>query len=328
MSANIYKDKFITYRQPAWHNIGTIIDEQISASEAASRIKLPIITTESVVTLSGLPTSHKAIIGQNDEGKQVFNVVSNQYHEVTHHQFVELWDRVVKSHIDTIGLLGSGETLFIVAQLPKFDVKGDEVQSYLMAMNPLTGNQAITGVVSGVRTVCQNTLLAALSSFTQKFRVVHKKDPVSQIEGFLKEVWEGTTAKVETLREAFNLLASTRVADDEAKEVFQNVYPDLEAPVNLMNATPTDRELDKLAAWERENGRQQVHREKTFALFDGDGVGSMSEAAKGTAWGAYNAVVEYEQYLKRFARPESVVFGAAADRIKTAFSECHALARM
>ncbi len=327
MSHNIYKEKVVLHRKPAWHNLGLVIEDEIGAVEASNRIGLPVIHTEPLTTPSGLYTGHKAIVGTNDEGASVFNVVTNQYHEVTHHQFVEMWDRVVKTHIETIGLLGKGETLFITAKLPKFDVKGDEVQAYLMAMNPLTGNEAITGVVSGVRTVCQNTLMAALENWMSKYRVIHRKDPIAQIEKFLGEMWEGTKAKHEALKEAFDILASTKISDDSAKDIFTVTYPNLEAPKFLGSADLSSENLDALAAWERENGRQQVHRDKTFGLYSGDGTGSMTEAAKGTAWGAYNAVVEYEQYLKRYTRPESVVFGAGADRIKTAFTNSLALAR-
>lgn len=325
---NIYKEKFIAYRRPAWHNLGTVINEEISATEAAQRIKLPKIWTEPVIpAASNLPTGHKAIIGQNDEGRSVFSVVTDSYHEVTHEQFIETWDRVVKTHIETIGLLGKGETLFVTAKLPQFDVKGDAVESFLLCYNPLTGHEAITGRITGVRVVCQNTLQASGTSYTKQARVLHSQDAVPQMATFLKELWEGTVAQVETLREVFELLATTPASDNDVREVLESVYPSLPQPTELLTRTNEKEALDQLAAWERENGRQLVHRDQSFGLWAGQGVGSMTPAAVGTAWGGYNAVVEYEQYLKRFSRPESFVFGAGADRTEKAFDGFLALAK-
>jgi len=61
------------------------------------------------------------------------------------------------------------------------------------------------------------------------------------------------------------------------------------------------------------------HRDTAYSLFAGAGRGSLSAAAAGTAWGVYNAVAEYEQYVKRFRKAESVMFGAGKDRVADAF---------
>lgn len=91
-------------------------------------------------------------------------------------------------------------------------------------------------------------------------------------------------------------------------------------------ARKTEHEvLSQLAAIERENGARLKDKEKVYALFHGEGRGSMTQAAKGTAWGLFNAVAEYEDYYKKARRAESRAFGAGADRKAKAFEECLAL---
>ena len=330
MSHNIMDSReFISYREPAWHRLGLVIEEQLGAVAAGHLLHLPDITTEPVVTLSGLQTESKAIIGEFvGGGKNVYAVVSKGYHEISHKDFLQAWDGALPgSFVETIGLLGLGETLFLSTRLPAFSVKGDEMGSYLMAYNPLTGHEATTVRITPVRVVCQNTLIMSGSQYVEQHRVVHNQPAAAQIEAFLKEAFAKTVAKVETVKEAYELLASRRLTDDEARESFKVVYADLAKPANVMGRATFDAEaLDQMAAWERRNGAQVEHRTGCYNLYAGDGRGSMSEAAKGTAWGAYNAVVEYEQHLKRFRKAESVMFGAGADRVANAFESYMELA--
>jgi len=62
-------------------------------------------------------------------------------------------------------------------------------------------------------------------------------------------------------------------------------------------------------------------REEVRALYEGKGTGSGSEAAKGTAWGYYNAVVEYEDYGRKNTKPEGVLVGKGAEAKERAFAE-------
>lgn len=329
MSHNIQNNsEFLSYREPAWHKLGMVIDEQIGAVEAGRRLHLPEIMTEPLFTVSGLPTDSKAIIGAVDGAKTVYAVVSKGYHEISHKDFLQAWDGALpESYVETIGLLGAGETLFLSTKLPGFSVNGDELITYLMAYNPLTGREATTVRITPVRVVCYNTLIMSGSQYVEQHRVVHNQPAAAQIATFLKDAFAKTVAKVETVREAYALLASFRLTDEQAKGSFKAVYPDLAQPVGVMGRATFDKDaLDQMAAWERRNGAQMEHRTGCYNLYQGDGRGSMSEAAKGTAWGAYNAVVEYEQHLKRFRKAEFVMFGAGANRVAEAFDSYMALA--
>ncbi len=320
MAHNLYKEKFLSYRQPAWHGLGQVITDEIGAVEAASRIQLPQIVVEPVVTVSGIATDYKAIIGKLAEGDTVYSVVSNKYHEIAHQTFLEVWDRVVKQHVETIGLLAGGAGLFLSANLGAMDVKGDEIEQYILAENWLNGFRSDKVRLTPQRVVCQNTLqLSDLRSILELI-ILHSRPAVEQLEQNLAGVIEKSLSEYRALKEVFEILASTKVDDADAKDLFKGVYPNLKQPEGLLARAATDSDaLDKLAAWERENGAQVEHRDKAFALFAGDGRGSQSEAAAGTAWGFYNSVAELEQYFKKFRRAESIAFGAGKDRIAHAF---------
>jgi predicted O-linked N-acetylglucosamine transferase (SPINDLY family) len=300
--------------------LGQVITDEIGAVEAGQRIAIPQIIVEPVVTSSGLTTDYKAIIGKLTEGDTVYSVVSNKYHEIAHNTFLEIWDRVVKQHVETIGLLAGGAGLFLSAKVGAMDVKGDEIENYILAENWLNGFRSDKVRLTPQRVVCQNTLqLSDLRSILE-LCIIHSKPAVTQLEENLAGIIEQSVSQYRALKEVFEILASTKVNDTDAKGLLTKVYPALPQPEGLLARAATDADaLDKLAAWERTNGAQVEHQKNAFALFAGDGRGSQSEAASGTAWGFYNSIAEFEQYAKKYRKAESIAFGSGKDRVASAF---------
>lgn len=326
MAHQIYNEKFLSYRKPAWHGLGLVVNEELNASDAASRIAVPTITTEPVVTASGLPTSHKAIIGETDP-RRVFSVVTTNYQEITHSDFVSSWDRRVKQNVETIGVLMKGAGLFISAKLPSFDVKGDEMQAYILAENWLTGTRSTKVRKTPVRVVCMNTLQMSDAASVMDIRILHNQSAVAQLDEALATIIEKSIGEYRAIREVFEILASYKAKDVEAQDVFKRSYPEIKMPQYLLSRAASDsKALDQLAKIERDNGVRTRHRNECFRLYSGEGVGCMSPAAKGTLWGAYNAVAEYEQYIRDSRKSESVAFGAGKDRVTDAFEAACAIA--
>ena len=317
------QDQFITRREPAWHELGEVFDAELTATQASEKLILPDVVSEPVITSSGLVTKHKAIVGRvPDTEPVVYDVVSNLYHEISHKDFIRCWDAGTDGQtiIETMGLLYKGSTLFLTTKLPSFGVKGDEVIPYLLAFNPLKSGKAATVRKTPVRVVCNNTLQASGMNFSQEWKVIHTSDAALQMTAFIREMWGQAVQEYETIKDLYEILASTKLSDDQVRDGFAQVYPDPVIPQKMLARASTDPvALAELAAWEREKKYAAGHRDECFRLYSGEGIGSTTEAALGTAWGAYNGIVEYEQYLKKYARPESVVFGAGRDRIVTGF---------
>ena len=326
MSHNIHNEKFITRRQPAWHGLGLVIQDDIAAVDAGERLGIPIVFTRPISTDSGIEIpGYKCILGkEKDKAPVPFSVVTEDYNEITHADFLIAWDRATKkAPIETIGLLGRGENLFVTTKLPKFDVKGDELDTYLLAANILSGKEADFGRVTNVRVVCQNTLLASASNFKEEFRVCHLSDSIKQIEEWIRKVWLSSSLKAQALKEAYTILANYTPNGVAVQETLRTSYPSIPQPEADAH---TSEGLDRLAAWQRAQARQEKHRDSVLELFEGKAVGSDLRSARGTAWGLYNAVVEYEDYVKPRRSTSSAVFGAGADRKEAAFTELLTLA--
>jgi phage/plasmid-like protein (TIGR03299 family) len=323
MSASLFGERFLDARRPAWHNLGVVLDgkEKVTATDAYSRLGTYVVRL-APVTADGVSLNQQAILRDatpDDDEIRVFGVTGPEYHLITPDDICTIWDERVGVPVETVGALGLGETFFVSTFLPTLDVKGDEVENYLTVANPMTGTKAADVFVSPVRTVCANTLAAGLISAVERFRITHDRYAKQRMGDWLQLAYEEAETTAKMLNEAFKILASTKVSEDAAKGIFDDAYPHPNRPAR--NAPPETMELRN--KWFDENvSLMNRRRDGAFELFSGKGTGMDSKAAKGTAWGAYNAVVETEDY--RTGRDEqqiaeSSMFGERMKHKKKAF---------
>jgi len=187
----------------------------------------------------------------------------------------------------------------------------------------MTGRQAAQVRVTPVRVVCQNTLIAAQRNSSETHRVVHTQDAVGQLAYWLQEVWEDRQAKTEALQEAFLALSNTHVIDGTVNTLLLATYPDPDRPTVV--GIPKHLAEKRFDKWEQLLRSVQLDRTRVQSLYEGGGTGSTTKAANGTAWGFYNAVVEYEDYGRKASTPANSLFGSGAKAKERAFQEALAI---
>ena len=317
---NIFGDRFISNREPAWHKLGLVLNDPINAQDAFLRMGPYKVTTEPLETTKeriAIP-DRLAIMRrptQGDAQTRCFGIVSSDYVLIDPWQFVSLWDRTVRKPIETIGCLGHGETIFVTTKLPKFDVKGDEIDSYMLAVNTMDGTGVARVRATPVRVVCQNTLMAAERVSGEAFKVIHKGEALAQLEGFLKTVWGIAQSKADALKEAFDIMTTVRVTERVCANLLDETYP-------LVGKPPTENVVE-LEVWEKHCIRTQESQYNVREIFNGRGLGADTPAAKGTGFGFYNAVVEYEDYGRKGGSKgtyEARVFGRRAESKTRAYN--------
>ena len=119
------------------------------------------------------------------------------------------------------------------------------------------------------------------------------------IQGSFKKAAEilGITHKhYEAFAEVYKSLAKKKIKKEDFQKYLEVVFP----------ISP-----------EAKRSRKESIREDVTELFDGKGQGSQLATARGTAWGAWNAVTEYADHLRNFRAGEnrlrSVWFGSSQD---------------
>lgn len=309
MSHQIFGERFLTLRQPAWHNLGLVVDEELSAREALGKIggDLNLTLRPMYYEIDGTKIEvpqHQIVrfpTKEDNEYVALGVVDSKDYVLFTPGQMCDIWDEHVGKHIETMGILRRGALFFCTTRLPTMDIKGDEVERYLGVTSPMDGRAAASAEEWDIRVVCANTLRAAQAQAKVAYRVAHGQGARERIGAWLNDAYKKAENNYNTAKEAFTLLADKRVDDMTARSIVLNTYADPRMPEK--NA-PDDVMEGRMQRWEAERKRLVKRREMAIELFGGDGTGMNSKAAAGTLWGLWNAVVELEDYRQGSRQPD------------------------
>lgn len=341
MAHSLFGNRFLSARCPAWHGLGIVHQDPINARESLKIIGgQPTVTLEPLYTEIGerkIELPQRSILRHptDDDPEYIhFGIVGSRYELLTLKDVANIWDAVVGKPIETMGFLHRGANAFLTSKLPAIDVKGDEVERYILLTTPLDGIRMATAEEVDVRVVCQNTLRAAQAQAISTCRVIHDKEAKGRIARWLKEAYAQAEANVTVVREAYELLATTKMTTATVSQILTYAYPD--ARLNLDDSLSTKVMTRRYELAEAHNKRMQKYREAALDLFEGDGTGMDTPAARGTAWGCVQAVTELEDYRRGTNRggrseaaqvAEATMWGNRAAAKQRCFEVCLAIAQ-
>lgn len=339
MAHNIFNERFYSLRAPAWHGLGTVGENEATATEIFNTLNPYIVTLEPVFTkVNGmtLQLPNQVITRHplpDDPQYRSFGVVGSEYTIVDPLRTCEIYDESTQRPVETLGVLGQGESLFITTKLPSFTVQSslpgkglakrswqDEVDSYLLLHNPY-GDGAIQVRVTPIRVVCQNTLIAAKAASTESFRIIHDSKVEERLSMWMNGIVQRAEGKSQALSDAFNLMASVEVDDEQAENILKRIYVDPQRPSYVPDKTLMEK---REKAYEASVKWNKDWRERVMEDWQGAGVGMDSDVTQGTAWGFYNAVVEIEDYrptTQDDSRGYNSLFGDRAQRKEIAYQQ-------
>lgn len=325
MSAELFGERFYSNRVPAWHNIGLVLDTSLSAVEALRRVGPYTVHLDVLGTPDEHDLKKKLVVRDStadNPDQVVLGIVDEGYNAIQPEAMCRIWDEFVVSPVETLGVLRDGRLMFVTTQLDSFSLgKGDDIDNYLILVHSLTA--APTKVmVSPVRIVCQNTLTIAEGKASKTYRIKHTEAEASNVGEKLIELHNKAKDQIVTIKEAFEMLTKFKVGQDAFEVVLDNAYP---FPLELDNST--EEELEK---FEQRRGVVTVRRNAVNALFSGDATGGNLETSKGTAWGLYNAITEFECFrggYKEDAMSYDSLLGSRARTKAIAYKTLISLAR-
>jgi hypothetical protein len=262
-----------------------------------------------------------------------FGMVGPEYTLVTPDTAARIWDEHVGAPVETMGILKSGECLFITAKLPSFDVKGDEVEDYLAFCSWMKAGVASLAMQTPVRVVCQNTMIWGEQAATDKLRLIHDQNVVNRTADWLRGIYQRAVARQADLIEGCNALAAKKLGNtrDEAVanalEIMNTAIP---VPPEPGRNAPAEVVNDRMERWERSCKVVEERKQAWVDLFKGAGTGMDMPATQGTLWGFYQAGVEMIDFGKIRGGPqvgyESVLVGARGDELSRAWDATVAVA--
>ena len=257
-----------------------------------------------------------------------FGVVSPQYTLLTPNDSVELYDTFVRDTdgnivpVETIGALQRGKIFFISTQLPDTSVRGDHIQRHMLIACPMDGVSAAEVLLTDVRVVCMNTYRAALNSAKERFVVQHHSKVKEHFGAWMSFLYGMVTEKAAVLQEVYDILANKQVTQQDITWIANSVYgtPDRPNPADY----PQELFDQQVRNWERLNEGMKVYRDTFYSLFEGGAIGADSEAFKGTAYGAFQSIVQMENQGGQFrgteGRMNQILFGTRNANMQRAYA--------
>ncbi len=196
MSHELFGERFISLRRPAWHGLGVVHDDEIGARESLKRIGgQPVVTLETLFTeINGerIELPNRSILRHpvKDDPQYVhFGIVGPRYELLTLEDVANIWDAVVGKPIETMGFLNKGENAFMTSKMRAIDVAGEEIERYVLLTTPLDGMRVASVEETDVRVVCQNTLRAAQAQAISRCAIIHDSQAKGRIARWLKDAY-------------------------------------------------------------------------------------------------------------------------------------------
>jgi len=280
---------FASFREPAWHGLGTVFTEEKNTNEMLVAANLNdwnvrLVDVEIPNTLTS-DKSYQYVVRTNPTDKtqtDVLGVVGERYHVLQNEDLFSFGDTMLDGggRWETAGSIRGGRVVFGSLALDRetiLDPNGvaDKVKTYLLINTSHDGSIAIQASITPVRVVCANTLNLALGR-------IKKKDGVKQ--SFKIRHTQTANGKVQIAREAlglanaymdeFDKLAHAMIQKEITAQDFNNI---------ILAAYPKPDKDSKGAIKKWENKVDTIND-----IYTGEFNGMIA----GSAWGAFNALTE------------------------------------
>ena len=301
---------FASLRQPAWHNLGTVFQDEVNTAEMLSLAKLDNwnVRLEEVPVPAGF-TSDKtySFVSRtnpfNKDQTDILGIVGERYTPLQNEDLFSFGDNLLDGggRWETAGSIKGGRVVFGSIALQNsitLDPNGiaDKIDNYLLINTSHDGSIAIQASITPVRVVCANTLNLALSSFKgkkaskQTFKIRHTQTAEGKI-AVARQALGLANTYIDEFSELANKLIQTEITKAQFDKIVELAYP---AP-----------EKDSKGSFKKHDSKVE--------LLNDIYVGQYNNTIAGTAWGAYNALTERLDWYRtaRGGNSESIYASAS-----------------
>jgi phage/plasmid-like protein (TIGR03299 family) len=321
---------FFSVKEKPWHGLGKIVSDYPNSAEALRFAGLDYEVVKQDLYTTTLHENGQAMDQQQrikthnatmrtDTG-EVLGVVGKDYEIIQNRDAFSFFDAIVGGEgiqYETAGALGKGERIFITAKLPSYIKVGkdDLIEQYLFLTTSHDAYGSITAAFTPTRIVCNNTLNAALRNQSNSIKIRHTANAKDRLEQAHKVMGISNQLGAQ-LEDLFNRWSKIKVSDPELLRLIRlALAPNKEVLNNISHG-----EWEELST-NFNNTCQSVFEYAMTA------ESQQLDTAKGSLFGAYNAVTGYFQNVRHYKTDEvklkSLLFGGAAQlKGQRAFNCC------
>ena len=304
------KASFASFREPAWHGLGTVFTEEKTTSEMLSLANLDgwNVRLEDLETPTHLTSdkNYQYVLRTNPTDTtqtDILGVVGERYHVMQNEDLFSFGDNILDGggRWETAGSIKGGRVVFGALALERetiLDPNGvsDKVKTYLLINTSHDGSIAIQASITPVRVVCANTLNLALGSLKKKngvkqsFKIRHTQTASGKVA-----VARETLGLAHKYMDSFDVMANAMIQKEITAQDFNNI---------ILAAYPKP-EKDSKGAFKKWENKVDVIND----IYTGEFNGMIA----GNAWGAFNALTERLDWYRsaRGGSNESILASAS-----------------
>jgi phage/plasmid-like protein (TIGR03299 family) len=301
---------FASFREPAWHGLGTVFTEEKTTAEMLDAANLSNwnVRLEDVNIPSHLSSDkeYQYVVRTNPTDNtqtDVLGVVGQRYHVLQNEDLFSFGDNILDGggRWETAGAIKGGRVVFGSLALERetiLDPNGvaDKVKTYLLINTSHDGSIAIQASITPVRVVCANTLNLALgrtkkrNGIKQSFKIRHTQTANGKVQ-----IARETLGLANAYMDEFDKMAHAMIQKEITAVDFNNI---------ILAAYPKPEKDSKGAVKKWENKVDVINDIYT---------GQFNGMIAGTAWGAFNALTERLDWYRsaRGGNNESILAGAS-----------------
>ena len=280
---------FASFREPAWHGLGTVFTEEKNTAEMLVAANLNnwnvrLVDVEIPNTLTS-DKSYQYVVRTNPTDSSqtdVLGVVGERYVPLQNEELFAFGDNILDGggRWETAGSIRGGRVVFGSLALERetvLDPNGvaDKVKTYLLINTSHDGSIAIQASITPVRVVCANTLNLALGSkrgknaIKQSFKIRHTQTANGKVQ-----VAREALGLANKYMDEFDRLANAMIQKEITAQQFNEI-------ILLAYPKPDEDKKGSIKKWEN---KVDVINDIYTGQFNG--------MIAGTAWGALNALTE------------------------------------
>jgi len=335
-----YSMAYLEGTSPPWHGLGQTVPADSNLEIWAEKSHLNYNIWQAGMTYFRPDNGEIALVPNKrillrDDNFSYLSTVSDKYHVVQPKEVLKFFSDLVKTadfELVTAGSLFNGQKYWAMAKINEsFKLMGvDPIEGYLLLTTSCDGSLANTGMFTSTRVVCNNTLSFAIAAGESgssekyiKFPHTSEFDPAEMKEalGLSKDSFGNFINNTKKL-------AKVKISLKEAFEFFLTVY----GATKKEDAEPAKTENEDLAEAADGVDLEKVPINNVIKLADlfENGEGQNLKSAKGTLWGAVNAVTEFYDHhagnRTMDSRINSAFFGKGSRIKEVAFNNALKLA--
>ena len=314
-----------------WHGLGVEVDDDLTPLEMQEAAQLdwtvskrPSYTLDSPVWSEdvGIIQAENTFHIVRDSDNRILSHCGRDYLPIQNKDVFEFFKRFTEAGhmtMETAGSLKDGGEIWGLAKISEdFELAGDDlIKGYLLINQPHIVGKSMTVKLTPIRVVCNNTLTMALGqSGTASFRMPHVKEFGNDVIQAAENALGLSAAAMTEFRDNSIILSKAKAKHSDVLDYVGEIYQ----PTMIAEY----RKEQLLRESGKALGMQEPLKEKLnkFPSLVVEALehspGANLKSAKGTWWGALNAVTYVEDHLRESQTEgnalHSAWFGAAANR--------------